>query len=193
MLIGEAGTGKTTLLRRLMDNLDDSIRVAFFDKTTLTFEELLDFICQAFDLPVKTGRRLEKLQGLNEFLLVTQRNGGTGVLIIDEAQNLSDEMLENLRLLSNFEAANKKLLQIILVGQPELEKKIERPELRQLKQRIVVRCQLDHLKPQYVGSFIRHRLHVVGCEREDLFTDGRHTTGRSLLEWHPSAHQHTLR
>ena len=172
VLIGEAGTGKTTVLRRLMDNLDDSIRLAFFDKTTLTFDELLDFICQAFNLPVKTGRRLEKIQGLNEFLLVTQQKGGTGVLIIDEAQNLADEMLENLRLLSNFEAANEKLLQIILVGQPELEKKLERPELRQLKQRIVVRCQLDHLKPQDVGSFIHHRLRVAGCEREDLFTTG---------------------
>jgi len=121
-------------------------------------------------LPVTTGRLLEKIQALKDFLLERQRAGGTGVLIIDEAQNLSDDVLENLRLLSNFEAANEKLLQLVLVGQPELEQKLEQSALRQLKQRIVVRCQLGRLSPQEVGPFILHRLRVAGCERQDIFT-----------------------
>ncbi|HXG17944.1 MAG TPA: AAA family ATPase, partial [Methylomirabilota bacterium] len=169
LLTGEAGTGKTTVLRRLQETLEDSIHVACFDNTTLTFDELLDVMCQLFDLPVKAGRRLEKIQALNAFLLDCHRARGTGVLIIDEAQNLADDVLENLRLLSNFEAESEKLLQIVLVGQPELEKKLDRPELRQLKQRVVVRCQLDRLKAQHIGPFIHHRLQVAGCNRQDIF------------------------
>jgi type II secretory pathway predicted ATPase ExeA len=169
LLTGEAGTGKTTVLRRLRETLEDPIHVACFDNTTLTFDELLDVMCQLFDLPVKAGRRLEKIQALNAFLLDCHRARGTGVLIIDEAQNLADDVLENLRLLSNFEAESEKLLQIVLVGQPELEKKLERPELRQLKQRVVVRCQLDRLKAQHIGPFIHHRLQVAGCNRQDIF------------------------
>jgi general secretion pathway protein A len=169
-LIGEAGTGKTTLLRKVMRDLAQTARTAFFYNTTLTFDELLDFICSDFELPVKEGRRLEKIQALNTFLLRQLREGGTGVLVIDEAQNLSNEVLENLRLLSNFETDDEKLLQIVLVGQPELEKKLERPELRQLKQRIAIHCRLDRLKAQDVGPFIHHRLRIAGCERQDLFT-----------------------
>jgi general secretion pathway protein A len=169
-LVGEAGTGKTTLLHEVLANLDEPSRTVLFDKTTLTFEELLDFTCREFDLPVTNGRLLEKIQALNEFLLERQRAGGTGVLIIDEAQNLTNEVLENLRLLSNFEAANEKLLQLVLVGQPELAHKLEQSTLRQLKQRIAVRCQLDRLRLEDVGPFILHRLRVAGCERQDIFT-----------------------
>jgi general secretion pathway protein A len=169
-LVGEAGTGKTTLLHWVLQSLEQPNQTVFFDKTTLTFDELLDFICREFDLPVTTGRLLEKIQALNEFLLECQHAGGTGVLIIDEAQNLTDEALENLRLLSNFEAANEKLLQLVLVGQPELEHKLEQSALRQLKQRIVVRCHLDRLPPDDVGPFILHRLRVAGCGRQDIFT-----------------------
>lgn len=168
-LIGEAGTGKTTLLCRVLESLNEPNQAVFFDKTTLTFEELLDFICRDLGLPITSGRLLEKIEALNGFLLERQRAGGTGVLIIDEAQNLSAEVLENLRLLSNFEAANEKLLQLVLVGQPELEQKLGQASLRQLKQRIVVRCQLDRLPPQEVGPFILHRLRVAGCERQDIF------------------------
>lgn len=168
-LVGEAGAGKTTLLRKVLENIEEPDRAVLFDKTTLTFEELLDFTCREFALPVMTGRLLEKIQALNDFLIERQRAGGTGVLIIDEAQNLTDEVLENLRLLSNFEAANEKLLQLVLVGQPELEQKLERSTLRQLKQRIVVRCQLDRLPPQEVGPFLLHRLHVAGCKRQGIF------------------------
>lgn len=169
VLTGEVGTGKTTLLRRLMNNLNSTVRFAFFYNTTLSFGELLSFICEELDLRVKRGGRLRKIQVLNEFLIAQLRKGGTGALLIDEAQNLGEEVLENLRLLSNLETANEKLLQIVLVGQPELENKLDRPELRQLKQRVAVQCRLDHLRDREVGPFIDYRLHAVGYERNDLF------------------------
>jgi general secretion pathway protein A len=169
-LVGEAGTGKTTLLRRVMQELEPTVHTAFFYNTTLTFDELLDFVCRDFGLSVSGERRLEKIDALNQFLLARLEEGGTGVLIIDEAHNLTDDVLENLRLLSNFETSTQKLLQIVLVGQPELEKKLALPELRQLKQRISIYCQLDRLRSQAVGPFIDHRLRIAGCAREDLFT-----------------------
>jgi general secretion pathway protein A len=168
-LIGEAGTGKTTLLH-MIEGLEKPIRTALFNKTTLTFDELLDCLCFDFDLPVKEGRRLEKIRALNAFLVTQFEEGGTGVLIIDEAHNLAVEVLENLRLLSNLEKANQKLFQIVLAGQPELEQKLGLRELRHLKQRIAVRCWLDRLKAQDVEPYISHRLWVAGCERPDVFT-----------------------
>ncbi|MBI3303110.1 MAG: AAA family ATPase [Deltaproteobacteria bacterium] len=170
VLTGEVGTGKTTLLRRLMDNLGDSARFVFFYNTTLTFEELLDFTCQELGLEVKTGGRLQKIQVLNQFLIRQLEQGGTVALLIDEAQNLSEEVLENLRLLSNLETAREKLLQIVLVGQPEFEAKLAQPTLRQLKQRIATRCRLSRLKDREVGPFIDCRLRVAGYEGPGLFT-----------------------
>lgn len=169
-LVGEAGTGKTTLLRRVMQELEPTVHTAFFYNTTLTFDELLDFVCRDFGFSVSGERRLDKIDALNQFLLARLAEGGTGVLIIDEAHNLTDDVLENLRLLSNFETSSQKLLQIVLVGQPELEKKLASPELRQLKQRISIYCRLDRLPTQSVGPFIDHRLRIAGCSREDLFT-----------------------
>ena len=170
-LIGEAGTGKTTLLRRVVGGLEKSIRVAFYYyNTTLTFDEFLDFICTSFGLQVKEGRKLEKIQAIDRFLRERLAEGGTGVLIIDEAHHLADEVLENLRLLSNIELDNHKLLQIVLVGQPELEQKLDRPELRQLKQRIAISCRLGRLKPQAVEPFIHYRMQTAGCNRYDVFT-----------------------
>ncbi len=170
-LIGEAGTGKTTLLRRVVGDLERPIRVAFYYyNTTLTFDEFLDFICTSFGLQVKDGRKLEKIQAIDKFLRERLAEGGTGVLIIDEAHHLADEVLENLRLLSNIELDNHKLLQIVLVGQPELEQKLDRPELRQLKQRIALSCRLGCLKPQAVEPFIHHRMQTAGCQRYDVFT-----------------------
>lgn len=170
-LIGEAGTGKTTLLRRVVGDLEKTIRVAFYYyNTTLTFDEFLDFICTSFGLQVKEGRKLEKIQAVDKFLRERLAEGGTGVLIIDEAHHLAAEVLENLRLLSNIELDNHKLLQIVLVGQPELEQKLDRPELRQLKQRIAVSCRLGCLKPQAVEPFIHYRMQTAGCNRYDVFT-----------------------
>jgi general secretion pathway protein A len=170
VLTGEVGTGKTTLLRRLMDNLEETVRFVFFYNTTLTFEELLDFTCEELGLTVQAGKRLQKIQTLNQFLIAQLEQGGTVALLIDEAQNLGEETLENLRLLSNLETAREKLLQIVLVGQPELETKLAQPTLRQLRQRIATRCRLDRLKDHEVAPFIYYRLRLVGYERQDLFT-----------------------
>jgi general secretion pathway protein A len=171
VLTGEVGTGKTMLLRRLMDELSGSVPFVFFYNTRLNFEEMLDFICQDFGLSVDSHpNRLQKIQTLNEFLLARLVEGSTGVLIIDEAQNLDDEVLENLRLLSNLETSQEKLLQIVLVGQPELDRKLAQTHLRQLKQRVVLWSRLSLLPDREVGPFIRHRLHVAGCEQPEVFS-----------------------
>ncbi len=140
VLTGEVGTGKTTLLRRLMDNLDAGVRPVFFYNTTFTFDELIQFLCA--ELELAGGSRVEKIQALNDFLIAEARRGRTLVLLIDEAQHLSAEVLENLRLLSNLETSTEKLLQIVLVGQPELKAKLEDPALRQLAQRVAIRYRL---------------------------------------------------
>jgi general secretion pathway protein A len=170
-LIGEAGTGKTTLLRRAIGELESTAHVVFFHHTTSTFDELLDSICHDLGLSVPAGRRLEKLKALNEFLVARHKEDKTVVLIIDEAQNLTKDVLENLRLLSNFETSNQKLLQIVLAGPPGLENMLEQPELRQLKQRIMCYCRLYRLNIDAVGPFISHRLRVAGCLQKGLFTE----------------------
>jgi len=170
VLTGEVGTGKTTLLRKAMDSLEDEIRFVFFYNTTLSFEELLDHIFTDLQLEHQsTDGRLKKIQVLNHFLISQLELGGTVALLIDEAQNLSDEILENLRLLSNLETAQEKLLQIVLVGQPELEEKLSQPNLRQLKQRIVTWCKLNHLKDNEIGPFLTHRLQISGYNGPPLF------------------------
>jgi general secretion pathway protein A len=170
VLTGEIGTGKTTLLRRLMENMESHIRFVFFYNTTLTFEEILDFICQELRLPLQDVERLHKIQVLNQFLLEQLARGEIVVLLIDEAQNLGIEVLENIRLLSNLETSTEKLIQIVMVGQPELETKLNQYELRQLKQRIAIQCRLERLDDEEVGPFIHYRLSAVGYKRQLLFT-----------------------
>lgn len=170
VLTGEIGTGKTTLLKLLMDNPEENIRLVFFYNTTLTFEELVSFACDELGLPVKGSERLQKIQALNEFLTSQSKKGGTVVLLVDEAQNLTADVLENLRLLSNLETAKEKLLQIVLVGQTELDVKLCQPQLRQVKQRVALHCRLDRLKESEVGPFINYRIRVAGYEGEELFT-----------------------
>jgi len=142
----------------------------FFYNTNLTFEELLTFTCNEFALSIEGRGRLAKIRALNDFLIEELKRGGTGALLIDEAQNLSEEVLENLRLLSNLETGSEKLLQIVLAGQPELESLLDQPKLRQLKQRVTLHYQLDRLKEGEVGSYIDYRLRAVGYECNDLFT-----------------------
>ena len=168
-LIGEAGTGKTTLLRWLMRNIEPNVQFVYFFNTNLTFEEMLIFVCDDLGLPAEGVDRVTKIKSLYNFLHTQFENGGTGVFLIDEAQNLSDEFLEHLRLLSNAETAGEKLLQIVLAGQPELERKLSHPHLRQLKQRITTYCRLKPLDAQEVDPFINHRLQVAGYTGASLF------------------------
>lgn len=171
-MTGEVGTGKTTLLRMLMKNLEATVRFAYLYNTTLGFEDLLAHTCDELDIKVEGEGRLKRIQALNAFLIEQLRRGGTGVLLIDEAQNLGSDVLENLRLLSNLETSTEKLLQIVLVGQPELGAKLADPGLRQLRQRVSVQCRLDRLKDREVEAYVRFRLETAGAQRTDLF-DGR--------------------
>ncbi|MGH7931279.1 MAG: AAA family ATPase [Candidatus Binatia bacterium] len=170
VLTGEVGTGKTTLLRRLIDNLEGTVRFVFFYNTNLNFDELVTFTCNELALPVEGKGRLPKIRALNDFLIDQLKRGGTAALLIDEAQNLSQHVLENLRLLSNLETGTEKLLQILLVGQPELETLLDQPKMRQLKQRVTLNYRLRRLERREVRSYIDYRLRAVGCERKDLFT-----------------------
>jgi general secretion pathway protein A len=169
VLTGEVGTGKTTLLRVLMKNLEATVRFVYFYNTTLSFEELLTYACEELGLETGSGGRLKKIQALNDFLIDQLRRGGTAALLIDEAQHLSEHVLENLRLLSNLETATEKLLQIVLVGQPELGAKLAQPSLRQLKQRVSVQCRIDRLKDREIPTYIQFRLESVGGQHKDLF------------------------
>jgi general secretion pathway protein A len=170
LLTGEVGTGKTTILRRLMEELGAAVPSVFFYNTTLPFDDLLTFVCEELSLKATASGQLAKVQILNKFLIEQLQRGSTAVLCVDEAQNLRDEIFENLRLLSNLETSKEKLLQIILSGQPELEVKLARTELRQLKQRIFSHSRLGNLNAQQVQAFIDYRLKTAGYEQSDLFT-----------------------
>ncbi len=170
VLTGEVGTGKTTLLHTVIGALEANIHCAFLYNTSLNFDELLHWVCDDFGLTIpQPSRRLSYIQALNTFLLGQLDKGGNAVLFIDEAQNLDDGVLENLRLLSNLETTREKLLQIVLVGQPELGQKLSQPTLRQLKQRVAIQCQLDLLKEREVEPFIQHRLGIAGYEGPEIF------------------------
>jgi general secretion pathway protein A len=161
LLTGEIGTGKTTLLRALLDRLDENTASAYVFESTLRFDEILEYIMEDFGISVSGTSRAQRLFALNHFLTDRVRRGLNTVLIIDEAQNLDVRSLERVRLLSNFETTTEKLLQILLVGQPELKDKLNLPELRQLKQRIGLRCRIQPLTAEETGDYIRHRLDVA--------------------------------
>lgn len=169
-LIGEAGTGKTTLLKRLLDELDQSVRTVFLFNTNVTFEEILEYIFAEFDLPVHAGKKLYMLQRLNAFLLDELSRGRNVALLIDEAQDLDIPVLEDLRLLSNLETSKEKILQIVLSGQPELGQKLSNPALRQLRQRIGINCRLLPLSREEVSEYIQFRLQAAGAPDLKLFT-----------------------
>jgi general secretion pathway protein A len=171
VLTGEVGTGKTTLLRTLLERLDADTRVAYVHNSALPIEGLLEYILQDWGVKSTAATHAQRLFELNEFLIGQHRQGQSPVLVIDEAQNLAIETLEAVRLLSNFETNNQKLMQILLVGQPELRDKLNVPELRQLKQRIAMRCHISPLSAEETRLYIRHRLRVAGAADAGIFTD----------------------
>jgi len=172
-LTGEVGTGKTTLCRLVLEQVPDKTRVALILNPMLNPPELLRAICVELEISVRgAGESLQKLQErLNRFLLDRHADGERVVLIIDEAQNMSRECLEQIRLLTNLETATDKLLQIILLGQPELRLLLARPELRQLAQRITARYHLDPLNQDETEQYVRHRLAVAGAPRCPFSSD----------------------
>ena len=167
LLTGEVGAGKTTVCRCLLEQIPESCDVAYIFNPKLTVEELLSTICVEFGITVPAGNNSIKVfvDCINAHLLDAHARGRHAVLIIDEAQNLSADVLEQMRLLTNLETNERKLLQIILIGQPELATMLEQPELKQLSQRIVARYHLGPLSRQEIGAYIRHRLEIAGTQR----------------------------
>jgi general secretion pathway protein A len=163
VLTGEIGTGKTTLLRRLMEHLDPKIRVVLFNNKTLSFEELLDFMCEDLGLEVQAQGRLQKIQALNRFLIEQLANGGTVVLLIDEAQYMTRDHLKLIHYLLNFETNKTKLLQIVLVGQQELGTKII--QYKELASRMFP-IAMNAMSLEDLKEMIRFRLNVAGYKGE---------------------------
>lgn len=169
-ITGEVGTGKTTLLYTLMNNLSEKVKTVFIYHTNTTFEQLLKNILLELGVDVEDQDKVALLRKLNTYLIHQLDQQSTVAVIIDEAQNLSKDVMEELRMLSNLETCKTKLLQLVLVGQPELELKLNSSELRQLKQRIGIRRQIKPLSPKESRKYIEHRLHLVGSTTFKVFT-----------------------
>jgi len=167
---GEVGAGKTTLIQTLLRRLDQKTIVSRVSNTQVSELQLLKMIIRDFGVSKKLELKEDIFEELNAFLLKQYSRGRNPVLIIDEAQNLTPSGLEEIRLISNLETEKDKLIQIILVGQPELRDTLSLPELRQLKQRITVSYHLDHLGLEDVGNYINHRLSVAGWQDGELFS-----------------------
>jgi len=183
-LTGEVGTGKTTLCRLLLEQLPDNTRVALILNPMLSPVELLEAIAKELHIPLRgrLGQQKRLIDALNVYLLQAYGEGLRVVLIIDEAQNLSTEALEQVRLLTNLETATQKLLQIILLGQPELRVMLDKPELRQLAQRITARFHLTPLSVEETGAYLHHRYSIAGGKALPFDSAGfrrihRHTGG----------------
>lgn len=170
-LTGEVGTGKTTLVNRLLDWLHHRrARTAFLFNSRMNSSQLFDFILSEFEIKCDSKSKSQQLMSLNHWLLDRYRMGETVVLIIDEAQNLTFPVLEEIRLLTNLETATEKLLQIVLSGQPELEDKLKLPELRQLRQRIMLRCKTGPLTKEQTYEYIHERLRIAGANATPIFS-----------------------
>ncbi len=168
-LIAQPGMGKTTLMYRLMEELRDTTRTVLVSQTQCNSHELIEYILQELCVDTK-GMSLVAMHGkLNEILFEELLSGKRFVLVVDEAQNLDDSVLETVRMLSNFETHNAKLLQIILAGQPPLAVKLAQPRLSQLRQRIAVLCHLEPLNQEETALYIWHRMKVAGCPDQQIF------------------------
>mgnify|MGYP001814718134 FL=1 len=168
VITGEIGSGKTTLLQSFLEELDDSVVYAVVSQTQLTATEFLQEALTEFGFKPFDKRKVELHDMLNMFLIEQSANDKNVVLIVDEAQNLSLKVLEEIRMLSNIETHKEKVLRIILAGQPELREKLDSPKLKQLAQRVRLRFHLGALDKQDTRSYISHRLRVAGAASEDL-------------------------
>ncbi len=176
LLTGEVGAGKTTLCRSLLEQLPDNVVIAYVLNPKVSVIELLETICDELQIERPEHGSIKQLvDRLNSYLLEANAQGRKTVLIIDEAQNLSIDVLEQLRLLTNLETNRYKLLQIVLLGQPELLQILNRQDMRQLSQRVTARCHLGSLDADEIGSYIQHRLNIAGCNRA-LFPDALNKT-----------------
>jgi general secretion pathway protein A len=169
-LTGEVGAGKTTLSRALLEQLGENFSTAVILNPALDKDQLIKAVAMEFGLDVRGADRLEMIAIINDFLLRQLAAERESVLIIDDAQTLSNELLEEVRLLSNLETDERKLLQIVLMGQPELRDRLNHHGLRQLRQRITVRYHLNPLRLAEVAQYVQHRLQVSGAKGAPQFT-----------------------
>ncbi|MSM38738.1 MAG: AAA family ATPase [Geobacter sp.] len=172
LLTGEVGSGKTTIIRDLIKKHHGEVVISKVFNTRVNSEQLIAMINDDFGIPVSGKDKTMMLRDLNDFLVEQYARGNSPVLIIDEAQNLTQKLLEEIRMLSNLETDSSKLLQIILVGQPELRSTMKSPVLRQLRQRISINCHLQPLSRQEVEQYILYRLEVAGNREAVTFSPG---------------------
>jgi general secretion pathway protein A len=170
LLTGEVGTGKTTLINKLLEWLRlQQVATAFVFNSRLNTTQFLDYMMADFGIPCDSKAKSQILLRLYNWLLDRYRAGETAVLIVDEAQNLTDEVLEEIRMLTNLETFTEKLLQIVLVGQPELEQKLKQPQLRQLRQRLTLRAKTHSLTLEETKAYIQQRLRIAGSNGQQIF------------------------
>lgn len=170
VITGEVGAGKTTIIRKFLKSADQGLAVGVISNPSKTLGRLLSWVAMAFEFEDSGQDQARTYDSFIKFLLARYSEGRRSVLIIDEAQNLSADMLEDLRMLSNVNNEKDQLLQIVLVGQPELLETLNRADLKQFAQRIAVHCHLDPLTPGETAAYIHHRLHVAGAKNE-IFND----------------------
>jgi type II secretory pathway predicted ATPase ExeA len=170
LLTGEVGTGKTTLINKLLEWLRlQQVATAFVFNSRMNVPQFLDYMMADFGIPCESRSKSQILLRLYNWLLDRYRAGETAVLIVDEAQNLSDEVLEEIRMLTNLETFTEKLLQIVLVGQPELEQKLKQPQLRQLRQRLTLRAKTHPLSLEETKAYVQQRLRIAGSNGQPIF------------------------
>jgi len=170
LLTGEVGTGKTTLINKLLEWLRaQQVPTAFVFNSRLNVPQFLDYMMADFGIPCETRSKSQIRMRLYNWLLERYRAGETAVLIVDEAQNLADEVLEEIRMLTNLETFTEKLLQIVLVGQTELEQKLKQPHLRQLRQRLTLRAKTHPLSAEETKAYIQQRLRIAGLNGQQIF------------------------